>query len=232
MSLPAHAHIIKRAARIMCSVIALLLFVTLGAWMIHDVFVLKQIEVVGDPVDIQVDKERLGKNMIFLQTKQLAHDLLGAYPLLDTVTFSKSYPSTLVVRVTLRKPFVVLSTQSLHYELDREGVVLGNDTQKQRMPTLFFDVPPLSIGSRVRDARVVASLQLLSLVSDLPIEEIRQKDSAAILATSGHTNIFIPQSADMRRQAATLQTIVTGFRIKGTLPTVIDLRFDKPIVTY
>ncbi len=62
-------------------------------------------------------------------------------------------------------------------------------------------------------------------------KSISEKDSASILATMGHTNIFLPQKGDLKVKAGTLQTIVMGFRIKGTLPTVIDLRFEKPIVT-
>lgn len=196
------------------------------------VFVLKRIEVVGDKVDIQVDRERLAQNILFLQTHALEQELLSAYPLIESVKFSKSLPSTLILDVRLRKVYAVLVTQQGSYAIDAEGIVLGSRNDLHHLPQLYFNVPPPPIGSRVSHPGAQASLTLIRSLRDIPIREMREKDSAAIQATHGQTNIFLPQSSDITSKAATLQTIVAGFRIKGTLPVVIDLRFDKPIITY
>jgi hypothetical protein len=222
----------RRFWRHVLNVIVALIIVGIIAWVANGIFVLKEIRVAGDPVLVSIDKERVGDNMLFLQTQKLEHDLLASYPLIQSVSFSKSFPSTLVVHVTLRKPYAQLVSQGHMYALDREGIVLADGTSLSGSPKLVFDAGILSIGSRVGDARVLGSLQLLTQLSDtVGIETIYEKDSATLQAVMGHTNIFFPQKGDFKVKADTLQTIVTGFRIKGTLPTVIDLRFDKPIIT-
>lgn len=228
----AHSYTAKRNIRLMLTVVFLLVLVVLCAWAVGHLFVLKNIEVVGDHVDIQVDKERLGQNMLFLQTNKLEQELLASYPLIGSVKFSKSLPSTLILHVSLREPYAVLVTGKGAYIVDAEGVVLGSQQEQDALVQLHFDIPTPSIGSRITDDRVKKSLLLLRSLHDRAITQIRDKDGAAILATMEHTNIFFPQSGDITSKAATLQTIVAGFKIKGSLPAVIDLRFDKPIITY
>lgn len=232
MSHFATSYTTRRLARQIVSVVSLLVIAALGTVGLDRLFTLRQIEVVGDPIQIQVDKDRLGKNLFFLQTAQLEQQLLASYPLLGTVTFSKSFPSTLVLHVTLRQPYVYVVSQSHQYLVDRDGIVLSESDKGSSLPRMIFDIGIQSIGSKITDSRVVGALQFLTALSDgIVVESILEKDSASILATMGHTNIFLPQKGDLKVKAGTLQTIVMGFRIKGTLPTVIDLRFEKPIVT-
>ncbi len=222
----------RRLVRQVISVVSLLVLAAFGTWGLDRLFTLRQIQVVGDPIQIQVDKDRLGRNLFFLQTTQLEKELLASYPLLGTVTFSKSFPSTLVLHVKLRQPYVYVISQSHQYHVDRDGIVISDSEKGPSLPRLYFDVGIRSIGSKIGDPRVVGSLQFLtSLPEGVTIESITERDSASILAIMGHTNIFLPQKGDLKVKAGTLQTIVMGFRIKGTLPTVIDLRFEKPIVT-
>lgn len=232
MSQFATSYTTRRLGRQIISVVLLLVLAAFGTWGLDRLFTLRQIQVVGDPIQIQVDKDRLGKNLFFLQTAQLEKELLASYPLLGTVTFSKSFPSTLVLHVKLRQPYVYVITDSHQYLVDREGIVLSESGIGPSLPRVRFDIGIRSIGSKIADARIVAALQFLTALPEgIAIESISEKDSASILATMGHTNIFLPQKGDLKVKAGTLQTIVMGFRIKGTLPTVIDLRFEKPIVT-
>lgn len=232
MSHFATSYTTRRLVRQIVSVVLLLVIAVLGTFGLDRLFTLRQIQVVGDPIEIQVDKARLGKNLFFLQTKQLEQELLATYPLLGTVTFSKTFPSTLVLHVKLRQPYVYVISQSHQYVVDRDGIVLSESDKGPLLPRLNFDIGIRSIGSKITDLRVVSALQFLTALPEgIVIEFVSEKDSASIQASMGHTNIFLPQKGDLKVKAGTLQTIVMGFRIKGTLPTVIDLRFEKPIVT-
>lgn len=232
MSHFATSYTTRRLVRQIISVVLLLVFAALATVGLDRLFTLRQIQVVGDPIEIQVDKDRLGKNLFFLQTGQLEKELLSTYSLLGTVTFTKSFPSTLVLHVKLRQPYVYVISQSHQYLVDRDGIVLSESDKGPSLPRMSFDIGIQSIGSKISDPRVVGALQFLTALPEgLAIESITDKDSASILASMGHTNIFLPQKGDLKVKAGTLQTIVMGFRIKGTLPTVIDLRFEKPIVT-
>ncbi len=227
-----HSYTIKRTLRIVATVVGSLALVSAIAFAFVRVFSISRVEVDGQGMSIELDKAKLGENLLFVPTDRLRHDLLAAYPLLGAVRFEKQYPGTLIIHLIKRQPFALLVSRGATYALDASGVVLDNAVSTGAYPILEFDVGSLAIGSIVPDPRVKASLAFLqALHGVLPIARLGTRDTSSILAVMEHTNIFLPQTGDLRAKADTLQTIIEGFRIKGTLPTVIDLRFQKPIVT-
>jgi len=227
-----HSYTLRRIIyRIGIVLVSLVVIAAIGLLFVR-LFSIDRIEVDGDGVSIELDKEKLGNNLLLVPADRLTKDLLSAYPLLSSVRFEKRLPGTLGIHLTKRQPFVLIVTDRGMYVLDKEGVVLDNAASKDGYPVFRFDVGSLSIGSRVVDTRVSSSLAFLNAMPDASvISLVREKDSASILAIMGNTNIVFPQTGDVRVKADTLQTIIEGFRIRGTLPAVIDLRFDKPIVT-
>ena len=61
---------------------------------------------------------------------------------------------------------------------------------------------------------------------------IEPYETQSIRARFGQTDIIITQTNDLSQVLDTLQTLMEGFRIKGTMPKSIDLRFGKPIVQF
>lgn len=227
-----YAYTIRRTLRIIGIILFSLAVVALLAWGITQGFTIRQVAVDGQGVEISFDKSKLGENLLFLQTDRLTKELLSQYPLLSGVEFEKRYPGTLIIHLIKRKPFVLLESRTIRYLLDADGYVLDNATGDEPLPALHFDAGLLSIGARVPDSRIRSSLTFLTSVpKTIQIRDLSEADSTSILATLEETRIFLPQSGDMRAKATTLQAIVEGFRIKGILPTVIDLRFTKPIIT-
>jgi hypothetical protein len=79
----------------------------------------------------------------------------------------------------------------------------------------------------------VTALAFLNGTRDfLPIQTITIEDDSSLRAKSNTMDILFPQDGSMPAILATLQTLLSGFRIKGTLPTLIDLRFNKPMVKF
>jgi cell division septal protein FtsQ len=227
-----YAYTLRRTLRVVGIVIAVLLLVAGAVFGFVRLFSIRQIEVDGNGLSIELDRTKLGDNLLFIPTDRLTRDLLNNYPFLSDVRFEKRLPGTLIIHLVKRQPFAILETKSARYELDTSGTVLDNAKSTAGYPLLRFDEGPLAIGSRVVDPKVLGSLAFLeALKGAIQIESMGEKDSASVYAIMGKTNIFLPQTTDMRAKADTLQTIIEGFRIKGTLPTVIDLRFEKPIVT-
>jgi len=218
--------------RIAAGVIGIVLLAAAFALLVVRVFTIKDVIVDAPLMSIELDKTKIGKNLLFLPTDKLRADLLNNYPLLADVRFEKRFPDTLIGHLDRRNVFVVLRSEGIVYALDEHGLVLGGVSDAQGYPTLEFRAGILSIGSTVRHPGVLSALAFIKqLNGSPPVSRIFERDSMAIQAISGHTNIFLPQIGDMSVKADTLQTIVEGFRIKGTLPTVIDLRHDKPVIT-
>lgn len=49
---------------------------------------------------------------------------------------------------------------------------------------------------------------------------------------SGNLYIILNKDEDIPRQVASLQYILNRSKIEGKIPSIIDLRFDKPVLKY
>lgn len=222
----------KRMVKIAVSAAVIFLCTAGLSLLVVRAFTIKDVVVDAPLMVIELDKSRFGKNLLFLPTEKLRADLLNNYSLLSEVRFEKRYPSTLIVHLVRRNAFAVLRSQGNVYALDEQGLVLGGVGDGVGYPILEFQAGILAIGSEVTHPGVISGLAFLKrLGGSIPVSRIFERDSLSIQAISGHTNIFLPQTGDISGKADTLQTIVEGVRIKGALPTVIDLRHEKPIIT-
>lgn len=215
------------------SVMLLIAFTGLLSWLTVRAFTIQNIVVDAPYMSIELDKNRFGKNLLFLPTSKLRDELLENYSLLSDVKFEKKYPGTLIIHLVRRNTFAVLVSEGVSYAIDEHGLVLGGmESNEAKYPVLTFRCGALAIGSSVPCEGVRASLDFLNNLdaSQYPTR-MGEKNGLSIHAIHGDTNIFLPQTGDLGAKADTLQTIIEGFRIKGTLPTVIDLRFEKPIIT-
>lgn len=232
MKITAQTHVLKRTLRFVGSVFLLVMLTVGVATLVVRAFTIDQILVDAPGMSIELDKEKFGKNLLFFPAESIRSELLSSYPLLLEVRFEKKIPSTLVVHLKRRQTFAYLVSSGNTYAIDDEGLVLGSVEAAPGFPTLTFSVGILSVGGSVTDPRVRSVLTFLKkLEFRHDIQTIFERDSATIQAIMGNTNILLAQSSDLGVKAATLQVIRDGFRIKGTLPTVIDLRYEKPIIT-
>ena len=204
------------------------------SWGVNTLFTIRSIEVVGEGVRVSIDPEKIPRNLLFFPVERVKNDLLRDYPTIESVNIKKKYPGTLVIITTLRTPKAIVHTENNTYAIDKEGVVLEENPKKTYdVPKIRIDVPPASSGKRVSDPRITAALSFLQETEgSIAITQITSGKGDTLLATDGVMNILFPQKSDMQAIARTLQTMFVGFRIKGALPASIDLRFDKPVVTF
>ncbi len=112
-------------------------------------------------------------------------------------------------------------------------MIISDSVPGVLLPTLSFEVSPIKIGQKISNSQISAALDAIErLGPTVPINSITALDSQSLQITSGTLRIYITQQEHMSEVSSTLQTILAGFRIKGTLPAVIDLRFAKPVISY
>ncbi|OGG34522.1 hypothetical protein A2363_04995 [Candidatus Gottesmanbacteria bacterium RIFOXYB1_FULL_47_11] len=194
-------------------------------------FALTSILVIGENIQITVDLKKLPKTLLFFPSEKIRSDLLAANPILGDITFEKKYPHTLVINPVMRSAYAILITPSRQVFVDDQGVVLGDTPgTPPGLPTIRVDAPNIRIGQKIADPRIVAALSFLRGTRGVLPVGLVEEQSGSLHAVSATLDIFFTQDA-IEQTLATLQTLIAGFRIKGTLPKVIDLRFDKPVIT-
>ncbi len=200
---------------------------------VNKFFTIRTIEVEGAGIQITVDQRKLVKNLLFFPNDQLRAQLLAANPLLQNIKIYKKFPHTLVIAAFLRTPISRLQANNRLVDLDKDGVVVKEGVNDDMLPLLIFDITSVHIGDKMSDIRIVQSLAALGAFGGfMKIDTITSLDSESLQVKSSKTSIYITQNGNIQETAATLQTLLAGFRIKGTLPTIIDLRFTKPVVSF
>lgn len=194
---------------------------------------IRRIEIVGDSVAVQIDQKRISKNLLFFPSETMRSQILEENPVLKDVRFYKHFPSTLRIVPVLRDPFVLLELSDRYVFVDREGMALGYGAKGLSYPVVSLPLSNVRVGSLIQDTSLILSLELIEGTNHLfPVRRITEESGRYLRAESEELDIYFPQNRPAAETLTTLQTLITGFRIKGTLPTVVDLRFDKPIVKF
>jgi len=223
----------RKSVRIIAIVILVVSVCGFFSWGINRIFTIRNIEVSGDGIQVEVNKNTFPKNLLFFPADTLTAQILKNYPLVASVTLKKKYPGTLVITAIPRKPFAASGIGREMYLLDKEGVVLEHYPTKTGLPLIHIQVPPTQPGATISDPAITAALAFLrGSAPFITISDIMKVDSASLRAQSESMSIVFAQQSDIPIFARTLQMMMSGFRIKGKLPATIDLRFDKPVVTF
>jgi cell division septal protein FtsQ len=201
---------------------------------IRNGFEVQEIEFSGEGMNIQFNERLITGNIIFFPTEKVRQELLKEYPQLKDVIIKKKFPHTITIIPVLRRPFALLVTSKASYGIDEEGNVVSIGLVDPLLPELRIDVPSARVGMAVEDPNVRRALDFLKRSSSVfHISGISTSDDGlSIRAISDKTEILFTQSQNIETLMATLQTIISGVRIKGTMPKIIDVRFTKPVIQW
>ncbi|KKU80653.1 hypothetical protein A2875_01295 [Candidatus Gottesmanbacteria bacterium RIFCSPHIGHO2_01_FULL_46_14] len=219
------------------SLIILLVFIiitSIGIYFGSDyLFALENIEVAPDTLQVTVNEDKMPKNLLFFPAGKVREDILRDNPILASLQLKKKFPHTLVIIAKRREPIAIIRLESIVGLIDREGYIVGIDDGTAFLPRIALEPFPVAVGQHVIDQSVRAALTLIAaLPQEYTVQQITRFDRLSIMGELGEINIIIPQDIDPDNFSSTLQTILSGFRIKGSMPTRIDLRFDKPIIQF
>ena len=195
------------------------------------VFFIQTIEVVGQNIQVIVDNKKIPKNLLFFPSDRIRSEILKDNPLLSDIRFEKIFPHTLKIRPVVRTPFARLLSGDRMVLIDQGGVILTDGDQGLHLPLISLQLPPFRVGETLTTPSLKYVLAFLTGTESYGSpESIVGMDSSAFQVKMGKTDIFITQDKPVAETLTTLQMLIAGFRIKGTLPAVVDLRFDKPVV--
>lgn len=213
----------RRFGRFVFFIIVTILLTT-SLWIIIDkLFRIQRVEIRGAQIGVVIDQEKINKNLLFFPVQKVREQLRNQNPLLKDIVIRKKFPNTLEITAHTRDPVARVSLDNREIVVDSAGITLGISQQEhQKLPVI--------IGVTENSESLQKSVIIIAGLSD--IYSVTNINGSSLLAKTSTTDIYFPQKHDLNDKVATLQTLLSGFRIKGTLPKMIDLRFEKPIVTF
>lgn len=209
-------------------------FLSIGVYRgIASAFAIRIIEIESSGIGVQIDEKKMARNLLFFPSAKVRSQLLADNPLLKDITIKKKFPHTLLLVLTVRKPVALLVTGSQSVGIDRDGVIIPQESASAPGPVIRINVGSIHSGQALTDRRISISLHVIEALTDSwHVEAITTDDASSLRAKVPNSEIIFTQDADPTAMVTTLQTLLAGFRIKGSLPKVIDLRFDKPVITF
>lgn len=194
-------------------------------------FEIQIIEVEGHNVQLLLDEQKLSKNLLFFPSEKIARELVSESPTIESVIINKKYPHTLHISIKQHQPIAILVSPNQKLLISKNGVVIGDAIATTTLPQLIFNEAIVRPGSFITNEQIKFSLNLITVLpEELIILKVFSYDTNSIRLESENMQIIISQKKEITESMATLQNLISGFRIKGIMPKHIDLRFDKPII--
>jgi hypothetical protein len=181
-----------------------------------------------------------GRSMITFSEKNEIQTLKKNNPYIKDVTIEKEFPTTLVITLSYETPTAYLKLKDGFYLLSESGKVLEKEKTKKRshlpeisyyqaIPYQSYQSGDILVFEEVRD-----SLYFLKLLQKLH-ENIMSIDIESFhmlgLYTSD-TKYFFSSEKDRSKQEYMLKESLKQLKITGKHYKTLDLRFDKPVVTF
>lgn len=194
----------------------------------------KQINILG----LQKYKDQ---NLLFLDIKEEENNLYLNNPYLQSIILKKIYPFSLGVIYTLHKPIAFLMVNKGSVALSPNGRILYKVRGKlnnRDLPMIslyqLLDYNSIQPGTLIDRSEISKALFFLEKMVDLNlvVDNIDINGQNMILFNLNEQTIRISTEKDLEKQTYELQTIIRQFKIEGRKFKVLDLRFDKPIVTF
>lgn len=182
------------------------------------------------------ESRSLGKNIFLFKKRKLEESLKKDFQGAKTILIRRKLPSTLVVNVEERVALaVVKDLQDDYFLVDNEGYVLGKiDPSKTNLPKVNYGAD-ISVGFILEPGLVLRFLSLLKvldenkiLVSDLTITS----EHISFYIDSNDVQVLISNKKSEKESVEVLGSLLEKLSTEGKDPSLIDLRYDKVVVSY
>lgn len=173
------------------------------------------------------------KNLLSLNNDQVAANLLEKNVYLKNISLQKIYPAAIALNLSWREPVAVIENSNTPLYIDDQGYPAASEAAAGRfLPQI--ETAKISFDGKRADWRLVKAVTLLKDLEqkELPVEKLVIDDASSVIKIIADEpqQVTVPLNADSGFISASLQTIISRFRIEGKFISTIDFRFDKPVV--
>lgn len=205
-------------------------------------FQIRKIEAIGPKMNALRGIEKYKNyNLLLLNPKVEETNLYNDNPFLKSISVRKVYPDYLQIIYTVYKPIALLKISEGTAAMSPTGRILYKERDRPRTGDLpiinlyqLLNFNSVKTGEVIERTEIKKTLIFLQRILDLnmKVENIDIDGQNMILFKLNEQSIFFSTEKDENKQIYELQTIIRQFKIEGKKFKVLDLRFDKPIVTF
>lgn len=181
---------------------------------------------------VQEKSQIIGKSIFLISENKIQEDL-KQINCASSIYVQKKFPSTIIVTPQTKKAHVVIADQP--FSLTEDGYVIKT-SEGSNLPKVYLPQEiAVAENTKIEDSKVVFALSLVKnlLKSDFTPTQVRFVDNADIIIYSqAEASAMFTINRDAVEQVDSLQSVLSKARIDASKISQIDVRFDKPVVTY
>ncbi len=178
-------------------------------------------------------------NIYTLDVPGIKRKIVGENPSIRSVSIVKKFPRTIILYVTEYTPFAQMQTSVGYMLLSNDGRVLGKTTsEKYTVPLInyyqkinHYSVTP---GDWIRYDDIQKALHFLQTMKGLGlnVDTVDINGDNMILCSLGKKQVVFSTEINTSTQDYELEQVVEQLKIEGRDFSRLDLRFDKPLITF
>ena len=209
-----------------------ILFIPLFIFFLYYRFQLKKVIIISQNKEIRGLSVFNKANLLLLNNEQIIYFLLSKNMFIKSIKLSKSFPSSEKMEVIWRMPYAEIISSRDPFYIDSEGFPAESDTAFSQIPQIYS--PNIIINNASPDWRLKKAVYLINLLDkkNLHLAKIAIDNNSQVFTglIDDSIEIIIPLNSDPQVVSASLQTIISRFRIEGKFIAKIDFKFEKPVV--
>lgn len=187
---------------------------------------------------ILAELDRLkGNSILTLNKKVIQTKIKASDPTIAELSVSIRLPKNLDVVIIKRRALAAIKSSQAEklILLDSDGFLFISDEKKiQPLPIIKQDrISQIVLGEKIEDEQILKSLHLIKLLSDnyVSFDGVEIRENLLEVQLNQLTTAIFTGLRDMESQVSSLQQILSQATIDAT-PKTIDVRLDKPVLTY
>jgi len=208
---------------------------------VYNFFLIKNIQLISDKEFSLTNKNKLiNKSLLFADQDQIAKEIIKENFLLKTAIVDKVWPDTLKISVSFYEPCVSLIVNRGFFNLSCDGRILQKIKDSQPYLPIINYYQKLNSGSfqtgdwiDYKDIKqTLFFIDKLKQINIIPLTIDIKGQDMLIFNLIDNRKIIFSNNKDKEVQDYQLELIIRQFKIEGKEFEKIDLRFDKPIISF
>ncbi len=181
-----------------------------------------------------------GKYIFLTSEKTIADIITRTNPSIKSVIVAHQYPDTVQLSITRYEPVVYLKSQDGYFLLAEEAIILGksSEIEKKQLPVMnYYQSVPFAeyqAGQQLPTQDIRDSIFFLKKMGDMGIR-INSIDIAGFHMLGLYTEdkkYYFSSEKERNVQVYHLEQAMKRFRNEETEYKSIDVRFEKPVITF
>lgn len=204
-------------------------------------FLVKNIQLISEKKIVLVNQDKLiNKSLLFANQDQISKKIIEENHLLKTAVIEKIWPDTLKITISFYEQCASLVINNGLFNLSCDGRILQKiQNTQQNLPVInyyqklnsgFFQTGDWIDYKDIKQA--LFFVERLKQINIFPLTIDIKGQDMLVFNLIGTKKIIFSNSKDKEVQSYQLELIIKQFKIEGKDYNKIDLRFDKPIVSF